>query len=169
MNDKTITRFWSKVSKSDGCWTWAASKRHKGYGAFVWADGSGAVIQGRAHRFSWELHNGPVPAGKCVLHRCDNPPCVRPDHLFIGSKAENNSDMRRKGRAVAGGTKTSVQACKYERGERHHSAKLSQSTVMAIRADRALGLSYSKLTTKYGITQGHVFRIANRQAWKHVV
>ena len=79
MNIVTVKRFWAKVDKSGECWLWTGSKRNKGYGAFVWSDDDGLVVQGRAHRFSFEIHIGPIPTGMCVLHSCDNPPCVRPD------------------------------------------------------------------------------------------
>src|SRR3990172_4237019 len=105
MNKSSINSFWAKVNKSDGCWTWTASKRKFGYGAFVWADSEGRIIQGRAHRFSYELHHGPIPLGICVLHKCDNPACVRPSHLFLGTRADNNFDMLSKGRHVCGGTR----------------------------------------------------------------
>lgn len=102
----TEERFWSHVEKSGECWEWtgALSKENARpthhYGAFCYRlDGKRVWIM--AHRFSWELHNGPVPDSDveiCVLHRCDNPRCVRPDHLFLGTDKDNMHDMIRKGR-----------------------------------------------------------------------
>lgn len=90
--------FWAKVNKAGECWNWTACVTELGYGKF----GAGTRGWVRAHRFSWELHNGPIPAGMSVLHRCDNPACVRPDHLFLGSIAENSRDMVAKGRSSRG-------------------------------------------------------------------
>lgn len=86
-------RFWEKVDKSGDCWVWTASVDLKGYGNFKHPLGSDA------HTFSWTLHYGPITGGLCVLHRCDNPPCIRPNHLFLGTRADNNLDMIDKGRA----------------------------------------------------------------------
>lgn len=88
-------RFWAKVDKSGNCWTWTAFKNPKGYGLMghVQADGNQM-----AHRVSWVMANGEIPAGMLVLHRCDNPSCVRPDHLFLGTAQDNADDMMRKGR-----------------------------------------------------------------------
>lgn len=90
-------RFWSKVQKGDGCWEWTGARHSFGYG---WINrpgrGNGKMM---AHRLSWELHFGPVAGGRGVLHHCDNPCCVRPDHLFLGSQSDNVRDMWRKGRA----------------------------------------------------------------------
>ena len=161
MNRKTIDRFWAKVDKLDSkeCWNWKASKRNKGYGAFVWADESGEVVQGRAHRFSWLLHRGTIDHSLCILHKCDNPACVNPDHLFIGTKAENNDDMRRKGRSVAGGT---YSRDGYRRGESHQNTKLSDEAIAALRLDREVKkVSYSKLAKKYNICIAHAWRICN--------
>ena len=149
----TITekRFWSKVRKGAGCWVWTASKRSKGYGAFVYPQG-GDIVQGRAHRYSWEIHRGEVPPGLCVLHLCDNPACVRPDHLFLGTKRDNNRDMCAKGRHVSGGSKTPSSQCKYERGESHHGAKLTAAKVREMRKAYARGgVSFSRLGREYGV------------------
>lgn len=86
-------RFWRKVDKSGECWTWTGSRNHKGYGRLSTPDGVRLT-----HALSWELHFGAIPAGKWVLHRCDNPPCVNPDHLWVGTAKENTADMIAKGR-----------------------------------------------------------------------
>lgn len=170
VNSKTVERFWSKVDKRPSCWLWTASRRHKGYGAFVWALPSGEIIQGRAHRFSWIIHNGEIPDCLCVLHKCDNPLCVNPDHLFLGTKAENNADMLSKGRHVKGGSKLKSLGLlgNYERGERHHAAKLNPSLVRRIRAEKSR-MSYSKLSAKYGVSVGNLHRIVTGKAWSHVI
>ena len=94
-------RFWNYVTKADGCWLWTGARNEHGYGVLhVRSVQTGNLL---AHRVSWEIHYQEVPAGTYVLHHCDNPPCVRPDHLFLGTKAENTRDMMRKGRAHFGG------------------------------------------------------------------
>lgn len=91
-------RFWDKVERNeDGCWLWRASTDPRGYGKIVVHVDGEARLSG-AHRVSWELANGPIPTGLCVLHRCDTPSCVRPDHLFLGTLADNTKDMYGKGR-----------------------------------------------------------------------
>ncbi len=87
-------RFWSKVVRGEGCWIWAASVDDHGYGRF----GIGRLRIEPAHRVAWMVANGPIPDGLSVLHRCDNPPCVRPDHLFLGTQRDNMRDMIAKGR-----------------------------------------------------------------------
>jgi len=86
-------RFWSKISKTESCWSWTGTIMKHGYGMLS--------IGGKfrlAHRYSWELFNGHIPDGLYALHHCDNPLCVRPDHLFIGTQKDNIMDMMAKGR-----------------------------------------------------------------------
>lgn len=98
------TRFWSKVLKTDGCWLWMGARHPQGYGNIgLPKDENGRYPIGKAHRVSWELHNGPIPAGLLVMHRCDNPPCVNPDHLFVGTVGDNVRDSASKGRLRPGG------------------------------------------------------------------
>jgi hypothetical protein len=90
-------RFWAGVDTSGECWVWTRATNEGGYGKI----GDGHRVRG-THAVSWELAYGPIPrgVGLCVLHRCDNPPCVRPDHLFLGTVQDNNQNMIRKGRAA---------------------------------------------------------------------
>ena len=90
-------RFWAKVQKTPRCWPWVGGKKGGGYGIFrVDRKPVGA------HRISWQLHNGPIPEGMAVLHKCDNPPCVRPGHLYLGTEADNGRDRRVRGRTHSG-------------------------------------------------------------------
>src|SRR4051812_187652 len=92
-------RFMSNVSPepNTGCWLWAGTTQRGGYGKFK---AGGANVA--AHRYSWQMTHGPVPEGLCVLHRCDVPGCVKPEHLFVGTQKENTADMIAKGRGDLG-------------------------------------------------------------------
>ena len=113
----TYERFMSKVKVSDtGCWEWQAAKFTNGYGAF-----HVRPKQWRAHRWSYQHHHGEIPEGLCVLHSCDNPVCVNPEHLSAGTLKDNTEDMFKKGRANKA------------KGSKHGAAILSESDVLLIK------------------------------------
>ena len=97
-----MKRFWEKVKKTEACWVWTAWKNNKGYGALMAKHPGGGYMNKLAHRISWEMENGPIKDGLCVLHKCDNPSCVRPEHLFLGTRKDNTQDMMMKGRNNCG-------------------------------------------------------------------
>lgn len=157
-------RFWEKVHKgdaADACWVWVASTTRRGYGTIR--------IGGRqlaAHRLSWELHNGPISDGLFVCHRCDNPMCVRPDHLWLGSHTENMQDMVAKGRRVDGPSLNPEQRA---RGASHGCARLSNEDVVAMRALYDAGdASAKELAERFGLSLRHTFKIVRRQSWRHL-
>jgi len=151
--DLTV-RFFSHVVKDGDCWVWTGCQHKFGYGRFRTP---AATVY--AHRWAYELWHGPVPAGKYVLHSCDNPPCVNPDHLRAGSQAENFQEAVDKGRFDYAARKMPV-------GEQHHAAKLTEADVRAIRA--AAG-SQRQIGVMYGISQAAVHNIRARKTWQHVL
>lgn len=155
-------RFWKFVRKStepDGCWEWQGSTLH-GYGQFMWY----SRIPRGAHRVSWEMVYGPVPDGLWVLHRCDNRPCVRLNHLFLGTSQDNTADMVAKGRGTIGDRNPSrLYPDRVVRGERHPFAKLTDAQVEEIRARVAAGgVTHQQLATEYGVNRPHIGRIIRR-------
>lgn len=159
MRRNTAEDFWSKVKKTAGCWLWTASTVGFGYGQFRI---NMRMVQ--AHRFSWELTNGAIPDGLCVLHRCDEPRCVRPDHLFLGTPADNNADRDAKGRRVVSHAPR-PSTC----GERNHKAKLRADQVVEIRARHAAGAANQKqLAKQYGVTPNLIGLIVRGRIWTHI-
>lgn len=149
-----VKRFWSKVDKSnvDGCWTWIGGYAERGdYGALYVKN-----KRFKAHRFSFALHHGTIPDGLDVCHHCDNKACVRPDHLFAGTHADNMRDMAEKGRKNA------------PFGIRCHSAKLNPERVVEIRGKHASGASIHSLSREFGVARPMIKRIVTRKAWKQV-
>lgn len=149
---KTAERFWSKVriGSVEDCWEWLAAKGPKGYGAF--GMGKGVV---KAHRAAWQLWHGELRREDCVLHLCDNPGCVNPAHLFLGTVPENNADMIAKGRMP--------------RGESRGHAKLTAESVRAIRRlCIEQGARKRDVARFYGVSDGLVCDVVNRKRWKHV-
>ena len=150
-------RFWPKVDKSGDCWIWTGGTTYLGYGEFRMP---GRRSPARAHRIAWELANGPIPEGAVVMHRCDNPPCVRPDHLELGSLSDNMQDMLSKGRGRKDETTW--------RGSQQPKAKLTEADVVAIRMARASGEGLRTIAGRYGVSENLISGIARRTRWAHV-
>jgi hypothetical protein len=174
-------RFWSYVCKSDGCWTWTGSVSHQGYARFV--------INGheyRASRLMWELHYGSAPSDKLLAcHKCDNPVCVNPDHLFLGTQLDNMRDKVSKNRQAVGdnhGSKTKPWRCprgdrhgsktkpdRVAKGERNGGAKLTPDNVRSIRDEYAAGGTTSReLGRKHGVSKTAILRIIRGTHWQSV-
>lgn len=154
-----IERFEALVSPEpmSGCWLWAGApgdgKPNGQYGRFR-MNGK----QWRAHRAAWILFRGSIPSEKHVLHRCDNPACVNPEHLFIGSNVDNVADRVTKGRS----------GWKERKGESHPMRKLSEDDVRSIRLRSLSGESGRALALEFGIHYATVSEIKNRRKWKHI-
>lgn len=147
--------------KATDCWRWDGYTGQKGYG-YVRVGGRAGVLK-LAHRLAWELQYGPIPEGLWVLHRCDVPRCVRPGHLFLGTPADNNWDMSRKGRHYSRTRPDLV-----PRGERTGKAKLTAAHVVAIRSHAALGKLHREIAAWYGVTRTTISSVVARKSWAHV-
>jgi len=148
-----VSRFWSKVNRTanpDECWEWIASCKPNGYGQIKWA-GKAARY---AHRVCYELECGPIPEGMEVCHRCDNPKCVNPAHLFLGSRRENVDDMISKGRMCI--------------GESRVASKLTANVVLEMRGARRHGSTYRAIAARYCISYYVAWAAINRKTWRHV-
>lgn len=171
LRESVASRFWAKVDRSGPtpahcpelgpCHVWLGSTDDKGYGQIREGGKAGRLL--KAHRVSWALHNGPLADDRVVLHRCDNPPCVRFDHLVDGTQAENSQDAAKKGRLVF---QTRPSLC--PRGERHKSAKLTASDVAEIRRLRIGGWTQTRLASAFGVTQAAVWNILSGRTWRGV-
>lgn len=154
-------RFWARVDKSggrDACWPWTGAVTHSGYGDF-----STGTFR-RAHRAAYFFTSGAIPDGLCVCHACDNRRCCNPAHLWLGTQADNVSDMYAKGRR--NGFKYKARAPKdIARGEDHPCAKLDLAKVLII---RELPGTCASVGAMFGVSESQVHRIRKRQAWAHV-
>jgi hypothetical protein len=131
--------FWSRVDQSGGllaCWEWVGAISTEGYGAC-----NNRENCQRAHRVSWELHHGPIPAGMSVLHSCDNRLCVNPHHLHLGTHRDNMDEVVKRGRR----------------------AQYSADTVEAIREAHSGGMSYAVLTLRFGVSRATIWKIVHNR------
>lgn len=146
-------RFFNKIEKTDKCWIWKASTQG-GYGQ-LWCIKRKRAI--RAHIISYEIHNGKIPKGMCVCHSCDNPPCVNPLHLWLGTHAENMRDGFKKGR---------IKNTNPSNGERHWNAKMTWGKVREIRKTNLPRYGRNKILAKqYGVHVQIIKRILNNRNW----
>lgn len=144
---------------ADACWEFNGQRDRKGYGRL--SRGRRGEGSTSAHRAAWIAANGAIPAGLCVLHRCDNPPCCNPAHLFLGTIADNNRDMAEKGRAAKTGKPL---------GEHNGNAKLSPDDVRAIRSlwTNPVRPKQRDIAARFGVDQQVVWSVIHRRTWAHV-
>ena len=143
-----------KVNKDTGCWEWNGCKRHRGYGAIA--------VNGRleqAHRISYIEFNGDIPEGMYVCHKCDNPPCINPDHLFVGTPKENSADCIRKGRAYRG-------FINQPKGAESRNAKLTDDDVRKIRVSTN---RLKELSETYGVSMATISKVKAHIRYSNVI
>lgn len=136
-----------------GCWSWLGGKNRQGYGKFS-VGGSTKM----AHRVSYEIYYKKIPEGMMVCHKCDNPECTNPEHLFLGNAAENMRDKIQKGRHKGAA-----------KGQQHHNSRLKESDVKEIRQTYAAGkASQYELAQRFCVTQSQISAIVNKRKWGHL-
>ena len=147
-----MDRLWNRTNRESGCWEWIGCKDGSGYGLISL---NGKMV--KTHRLAWELTYGSIPNGLFVCHHCDNPACINPEHLFLGTNKDNMQDKIKKGRRNGGGP---------AKGERNGAAKISCKDAVEIRRLHENGLSGRKIADKFGISDSQIFRIILNQCWK---
>ncbi len=146
------------VNNADDCWEWTGYRLPSGYGQ---SSVSGVLFY--AHRAAWEHAKGPIPPGLFVCHRCDNPPCCNPAHLFLGTHRDNMADMSAKGRKM--GSRSKLKNVPKFRGERNPKAKLSWLAVSDIRTQRNAGKKLAELALAFGVDQSTISKVVNNHIW----
>lgn len=164
-------KLWDRVkvagNDSGACWEWQGAQLRHGYGSVGRINGQ----SWQAHRLSWVLAHGPIPPGLCVCHHCDNPRCVRPAHLFLGTRKDNNDDKEQKGRANHPRGESHGWQNKPETrpmGEANGMAKLTEDQVREIRDHAASGASFKGLAREYGVSDTQISWIVKRKSWRHI-
>lgn len=153
LRPKHVQRFHTKYvcNLENGCWEWIAGTFSTGYGLFRVLDKCGPFT---AHRVSWHIHNGPIPTGMSVLHKCDRRICMNPAHLFLGTQADNMADMVQKGRSL--------------NGESHPLAILTEEAVVDIRSRRVYHGYQADMAREFGVTISTINQICKRKSWGHI-
>lgn len=154
-------------SMPTGCIEWVSARNEKGYGTVAF----GRSLRARSHRVAWALANGRDPGPMCVCHRCDNPPCINPAHLFLGTKRDNTRDMMMKGRMKAPPVHSGDahplrrDPSRVSRGERNGMAKLTPEQVRDIYLSP---LGCTQVRRAFGVSEGTILDIRKRRTWRHV-
>lgn len=155
--------FWSNTKKNEntGCIEWIRGLNDRGYGMLRVSTGKSM----KAHRFAWELVNGKIPDGKMVLHKCDNPPCCNPEHLFLGTQKDNLEDMTRKGRRWPG----NPERFGPQDGENNNRSKLKKENVLEIKHLLREGKkSHGEIAKKFNVSRVTITLINTKKLWKDV-
>ncbi len=161
---KVEERFWGRVDKSGECWLWTGNRYPNGYGRVWWKGASHG-----AHRVAWELATTAWPGDSQVLHRCDNPQCVNPAHLFLGTQRDNMRDRLTKGKYARGDQHPArAHPERVLRGRTHGNAKLTEADVAEIRRRVAAGEKRNQIAALFGVTPTLVGGIVKRRTWRHV-
>lgn len=158
--------FWSRVKKGDSCWEWQGTRHPTGYGFVRFTCLAKSMLQ--THRLAWILTYGEIPEGFCVCHKCDNPPCCRPDHLFLGTTKDNVRDMILKGRSVSlsGDNHWTRKHPGSHSGEKNTHASLTWNDIREIRRLSSKGITTKELSNRFKVTTGHIRKIVNNFLWK---
>lgn len=182
LSEKQIKHFWSKViiGKSNECWPWIGHKIKQGYGHVKF---KGKTL--KTHRVAYIIYFGPLTDPTInILHKCDNPPCCNPNHLFKGTDADNMADMVRKGRSLAGNRNPShlhsetrprgnshylhIHPEFAPRGEKNKNSKLTDNIVREIKKMLCMGYRQIDIATKFGVVQPTISEIKLGNLWTHV-
>ena len=168
ITDSDRQRFWAKVlcGAPNTCWLWRGAIDTHGYGK-IWLKGHWLG----AHRFSYVIAYGEIANRLCVLHKCDNPSCVNPAHLWLGTYSDNMNDCIAKGRDMWVGTRhwSHRHPERVHRGSRHWAAKLNEKDIIRIRYERACGKSGAALARELGVSSALVCKVIKGVIWKEVV
>jgi HNH endonuclease len=146
------------TDKTGDCWLWVGERRPNGYGRFYLGFFNGKITTISAHRYAWQRANRPLLPGEVIRHICDNPPCVRPDHLLAGSHRDNVHDAIARGRITQG----------FRKGEKHLAAKLHDTDIPQIRSLLDAGVSQRKIADQFGVNPSQISRIAAGVRWRHL-
>lgn len=157
-----IYRFQHSYTATKTCWYWTGVLKDNGYGVFS-VKRRGKWISVYAHRYMWEFLNGPIPKGLLICHRCDNPRCVNPKHLFLGTYKDNSMDAARKGRCCMQANPHLI-----PKGERNGGCKITEGTVANIRELRKEGYLIRQLVDEFDLSKSQIKRIIYGKSWKHV-
>lgn len=158
IDQKILDRFWDKVDKTEKCWLFRNGTKRMVYGTI----GIGGKTV-KSHILSWLIHNGSIPDGLYVCHKCDNRPCVRPEHLFLGTQSDNMKDAMNKGRISVPRTGNKKQ------GVRRNNAKLNDIAVREIRDYfETYPSSYEELGLRFNVSASAIWKVINRKTWQHV-